>query len=66
MTDYYKREPVYQPDSDTICKIGMITLTDALDRYAVYGCISKEIAIQVKAYKEGDNDAILEFRSSYT
>lgn len=61
MTDYTKFDSC-EGASRTAAKPTLIDLPEALDRCTAYGLIPEETATTLRAYKDGYNDAVIQFQ----
>lgn len=64
MTDYTKFDSS-DGESRTANEPTMIGMSEALDRCVEYGMLPKEAAATITAYKEGYNDAVIQFQGPY-
>jgi hypothetical protein len=63
MTDYTKFDE--HSGTNRAVPKRMIDLPEALDRCLEYGLITTDVAATIKAYKEGFNDAVIQFEGPY-
>jgi hypothetical protein len=64
MTDYTKFD-CSEGESRTAVKPRAIDMAEALERCAAYGLLPQDTATTIIAYKEGYNDAVLQFQGPY-